>query len=194
MYDRDNLAYIIAIVCGFGLVFVWKYSDRFPFIALVVLFASLFGGYWAASELYTLFKARDRIIRFKQNINPLFIRSEWAGHESSDPEVLAARDYALESLLLAGRFGVKVYTIFYRDPVYSIHWWEEHATQPGQGVLKFDTRERDGIVVDETWDEFLDFVTEFQTKKIDDNLREIYRRNKSREGVEAVQKFIHRQN
>lgn len=191
LYQRDGLIYVVAIACVFLVGFAYKYSYQFPFLSLLALFLALGGGFWTVSTLYAYFQQRDRIIKFKQNINPLFVHSEWPGNLSGDTGVLGARDYAIESLLLARAEHVKVYTIFYQDPVYTVHWWEFPEGKNPQ--LKFDMREREGVVVNETWENFLIFLDDLKTKKTDQNLRDIYRRNKSSEGVEAVQRFVHQQ-
>ncbi len=179
--ERENLVFLLA----FGVFIVgslgWQMAKKgWDFLGLILILTALAGGAFALNQLLKAFALRDRIIKFKMNVDPLFIEpsAEMVEKYGEDVQIHAARDSAIEGLFLAGpdTDRVKIYTFFFRDVIYTSHWWEwpDDGSQP---ILRCTKHYRKGVCVNETWEEFQAFLSETKAARLAESRRELYRLN-----------------
>ena len=169
---KDNylfaLACIVIILGGAGYNLA---RAGWVLLGAVLGILALAVGFYGYTLVRSIYEKRARIIRYKENVDDLFVHSIYP----EDDQVQAMRKEALDGLYEARVPNVRVYTVIYRHVVYTYHWWEE--TQEGELVLKRKEVTRKGLPVAETWHQFIKFVTTLKAETLNTRRLELTRLN-----------------
>jgi hypothetical protein len=157
--DRQIFAACIGVILIF-MGAVKAFNSGVIVLALPLFFLGTGTGLWAYFTLSAIYRLRDRVIEFKENPLSLFVCSL----SEQDSTVAAERAKALQIMQLAEVTHVRVYTLIYRDVMTQEHWLERSAA--GDLVVKWKRTQRDGLVVNEDWRQFLTFVCDFKARMI----------------------------
>ena len=163
-----GICLVTVIACGGG----YKLAENgWTLLGALLILTGVGFGLVAYFMTVNFFEQRATIIRYKKNVDDLFCVSVWPG----DQLVCSKRDEALEGLRMANVTDVRVYTMIFRNVVYTYHWWE--LDNKGAFVLKMRQVERQGIVIAEEFEHFQAAVTELKARVIDQRRRELYKKN-----------------
>jgi hypothetical protein len=133
-------------------------------IAGVLLIVGAVSAWIIAEKALIEFAERLKAIKYKRQIENLYVVSAWPGDDTASASFMETlynlRDYG-------NTHEVRVYLLMYQRPVIRWSFWNK------DGKMVNNQIEREGIVVNETWEEFCQKAEQFRIEQNDKRRREL---------------------
>jgi len=135
-----------------------------PYICLALIIAGIIG-FWTWAEIVLAeFEYRKEAIRYKRQVENLYICSSWPGDDTVGAVFVETLNKLVEH---KNPHEVRVYQMIYRRPVVRVTFVNKEGNRIDQQIP------RPGIVAGETWEQFCEFSESFRTEQTDKRRREL---------------------
>ena len=152
-----------------------------PYVCLFLLIAGIIGFWLWAEVVLAEFEYRKEAIKYKQQVENLYICSTWPGDDTVGAVFLETLNKLVEH---KNPHEVRVYQLIYGRPVIRVTFINKEGKRIDQQIPRL------GIVAGESWEEFCSFSETFRTEQTDKRRREL----EASPAWEWNEQFVYHQN
>lgn len=135
---------------------------------------------WRVPMMTEVFKQRLKYIMFKNQIMNLYVYSE--NEDEPGDDVVATFKKTVNYLKEVGNVHeVRVHLILFGDVRRFTWWWDS------EGVLQKTSKEREKFSATESWEQYMNFITVFESMDTDERLRKLRTDN---DGFDWVNQYV----